>query len=93
MPRDEEEHDTGISFAETKASGDWPALCGAAIESSRGDWLRRDFMDPGTRLKEVRGRLGITSREVALFSKTIAEAEGNAEFLISGTWVTQIENE
>ena len=50
-------------------------------------------MDPGTRLKEVRGRLGITTREVALFSKTIAEAEGNAEFLISGTWVTQIENE
>jgi transcriptional regulator with XRE-family HTH domain len=50
-------------------------------------------MDPGTRLKEVRGRLGITTREVALFSKTIADAEGNAEFLISGTWVTQIENE
>jgi len=50
-------------------------------------------MDPGTRLKEVRSRLGITSREVALFSKTIAEAEGNAEFLISGTWVTQIETE
>jgi len=68
-------------------------LSGAAIESSHGDWLKRDFMDPGTRLKEVRGRLGITTREVALFSKTIADAEGNPEFLISGTWVTQIENE
>ncbi len=50
-------------------------------------------MDPGTRLKEVRDRLGITTREVALFSKTIADAEGNAEFLISAPWLTQIENE
>ena len=50
-------------------------------------------MDAGTRLKEVRGRLGITTREVALFSKTIADAEGNPEFLISGPWLTQIENE
>ena len=50
-------------------------------------------MDPGTRLKEVRGRLGITTREVALFSKTIADAEGNTEFLVSGPWLTQIENE
>src|SRR5690349_9650481 len=50
-------------------------------------------MDAGTRLKEVRGRLGISTREVALFSKTIADAEGNAEFLISGPWLTQIENE
>jgi transcriptional regulator with XRE-family HTH domain len=50
-------------------------------------------MDPGTRLKELRGRLGITTREVALFSKTIADAEGNAEFLVSGPWLTQIEND
>src|ERR1700751_3820029 len=55
--------------------------------------LRKEFMDPGTRLKEVRGRLGITTREVALFSKTIADAECNAEFLISGPWLTQIEND
>jgi len=50
-------------------------------------------MDPGTRLKEVRGRLGITTREVAFFSKTIADAEGNTEFLVSGPWLTQIEND
>jgi transcriptional regulator with XRE-family HTH domain len=50
-------------------------------------------MDPGTRLKEVRSRLGITTREVALFSKTIADTEGNTEFLVSGPWLTQIENE
>jgi transcriptional regulator with XRE-family HTH domain len=50
-------------------------------------------MDPGARLKEVRSRLGITTREIALFSKTIAYAEGNEEFLISGPWLTQIENE
>lgn len=50
-------------------------------------------MDPGERLKLVRSKLGITTREVALFSKLIAEAEGNNEFLVSGPWLTQIENE
>jgi len=50
-------------------------------------------MDPGARLKDVRTRLGITTREVAVFSKTIADAEGNEEFLISSPWLTQIENE
>src|SRR5712672_3432361 len=48
---------------------------------------------PGERLKHVRAQLGITTREVALFSKLIAEAERNSEFLISGPWLTQIENE
>jgi transcriptional regulator with XRE-family HTH domain len=50
-------------------------------------------MDPGARLKDVRAKLGITTREVAVFSKTIADAEGNEEFLISSPWLTQIENE
>jgi transcriptional regulator with XRE-family HTH domain len=50
-------------------------------------------MDPGGRLKEVRTRLGITTRELALFSKTIADAEGNNEFLVSSPWLTQIEND
>ena len=50
-------------------------------------------MDPGARLKEVRTRLGITTREVADFSKTIADREGNGEFLVSSPWLTQIENE
>src|SRR5215467_13517189 len=50
-------------------------------------------MDPGARLKEVRTRLGISTREAADFSKTIADAEGNDEFLVSGPWLVQIENE
>ena len=50
-------------------------------------------MDPGARLKEVRSKLGITTREFAAFSKAIADAEGNEEFLISSGWLTQIENE
>ena len=53
----------------------------------------RKTSDPGERLKYVRTRLGITTREVALFSKLIAEEEGNNEFLVSGPWLTQIENE
>ena len=49
--------------------------------------------EPGERLKYVRTHLGITTREVALFSKIIAETEGSDEFLVSGPWLTQIENE
>jgi transcriptional regulator with XRE-family HTH domain len=50
-------------------------------------------VSPGERLKHVRTQLGITTREVAVFSKLIAQAEGNNEFLVSGPWLTQIENE
>lgn len=50
-------------------------------------------MDPGTRLKDLRARLGISTREVADFSKRISDNEGNQEFLISSPWLTQIENE
>jgi len=50
-------------------------------------------MEPGERLKQIRTRLGITTREVALFSRSVAEAESNNEFLVSGPWLTQIENE
>lgn len=50
-------------------------------------------MDPGTRLKDVRSRLGISTREVADFSKRISDTEGNQEFLISSPWLTQIEND
>jgi len=43
-------------------------------------------------LKELRSRLGITIREVEDYSRKIAEAEGNDEFIISNAWLTQIEN-
>jgi transcriptional regulator with XRE-family HTH domain len=49
-------------------------------------------MKAGARLKEVRNKLGISTREVARFSKAIADAEGKPEFFVSGAWVTQIEN-
>lgn len=62
-------------------------------EPGNGDELVQNPMDPGARLKELRARLGITTREVAEFSKVIADAERNNEFLISSPWLTQIENE
>lgn len=60
--------------------------------SDNGDELTEP-MDPGTRLKAARARLGITTREVADLSKRIAESEQSDEFLVSGPWLTQIENE
>ena len=47
---------------------------------------------PNEQLKELRLRLGITTRDVAEFSQKIAETEGNPEFQISNAWLTQIEN-
>src|SRR5436309_10536384 len=47
---------------------------------------------PGEQLKELRSRLGITTRDVTEKSQRIAEAEGNEEFCISNAWLTQIEN-
>src|ERR1700731_379372 len=47
---------------------------------------------PREELKEIRLRLGITTRDVADFSQKIAESEGNPEFHISNAWLTQVEN-
>src|ERR1700676_211237 len=49
-------------------------------------------MLPGEQLKELRNRLGITTREVEEFSRTIAEDSQNEEFYISNAWLTQLEN-
>jgi len=49
-------------------------------------------LPPNEQLKDIRNRLGITTRDVAEFSQRIAQAEDNSEFHISNAWLTQIEN-
>jgi transcriptional regulator with XRE-family HTH domain len=49
-------------------------------------------LNAGEQLKELRIRLGITTREVEEHSRRIGDAEGNEEFNISNAWLTQIEN-
>jgi transcriptional regulator with XRE-family HTH domain len=49
-------------------------------------------LPPNEQLKDLRTRLGITTRDVAELSQRIAETEGNPEFQISNAWLTQIEN-
>lgn len=49
-------------------------------------------LSPNEQLKDLRSRLGITTRDVAELSQQIAEAEGNSEFQISNAWLTQVEN-
>ncbi len=49
-------------------------------------------MRAGEQLKELRCRLGISTREVEEYSRTLAGLQGNAEFCISNAWITQIEN-
>jgi transcriptional regulator with XRE-family HTH domain len=46
----------------------------------------------GEQLKEIRSKLGITTREVTELSQKIAELEENEEFNISNAWLTEIEN-
>lgn len=49
-------------------------------------------MRAGEQLRELRSRLGITTREVEEFSRAIAEDRHNEEFYISNAWLTQLEN-
>jgi len=49
------------------------------------------LLPPGKQLKELRSRLGITTRDVTERSQRIATAKGNDEFYISHALLTQIE--
>src|SRR6266478_2321207 len=49
-------------------------------------------MDAGDQLKELRTRLGRTTRDVEEFSRQIAEEESNDDFQLSNAWLTQLEN-
>ena len=52
----------------------------------------RYFLQPCQKLKDVRVRLGITTRDFSELSQKIADREANPEFHISNAWLTQIEN-
>jgi len=47
---------------------------------------------PGEQLRELRNRLGVTTREVEEFSRKISDDFGNEEYYISNAWLTQLEN-
>jgi transcriptional regulator with XRE-family HTH domain len=49
-------------------------------------------MRPGDHLRELRNRLGVTTRAVEELSRKIALDRGNSEFYISNAWLTQLEN-
>ncbi len=49
-------------------------------------------MDAGDQLKELRTRLGMTTRDVEEFSRRIAEEESKEDFQLSNAWLTQLEN-
>ncbi len=46
----------------------------------------------GEQLKALRRRLGMTTRQVEMFSQEVADAKTNPEFHISHAWLTNIEN-
>ena len=52
----------------------------------------RLIVQPGNHLRDLRNRLGVTTREVEDLSRRIAEDRDNEEFSISNAWLTQIEN-
>jgi|SRR5579875_360518 len=49
-------------------------------------------MRSGEQLKNLRLKLGITTRDVEEYSRQIAETEGEEDFYISNAWLTQVEN-
>src|SRR6266446_3370303 len=47
----------------------------------------------GELLKQIRIRLGMTTRDVAAYSQRISSEEGeNEDYCISNAWLTQVEN-
>ena len=55
-------------------------------------WRVMSVHRPGDHLREIRFRLGISTRDVETLSQKIAEEEKNPEFQISNAWLTQVEN-
>ncbi len=53
---------------------------------------RRPSPSAGAKLKEMRVRLGLTTRDVEARSQQIADDRHNREFYLSHAWVTDIEN-
>jgi transcriptional regulator with XRE-family HTH domain len=47
---------------------------------------------PGDQLREIRNRLGVTTREVEDLSRKIAQESANEDYYISNAWLTQLEN-
>jgi transcriptional regulator with XRE-family HTH domain len=54
--------------------------------------LRKPSPGPGERLKELRVRLGLTTRDVEAKSQQIADEKHNREYYLSHAWLTDIEN-
>jgi transcriptional regulator with XRE-family HTH domain len=52
----------------------------------------RLIVQPGNYLRDLRNRLGVTTREVEELSHKIAQDRNNEEFSISNAWLTQLEN-
>jgi len=51
-----------------------------------------ELLRPGERLRNIRTRLGLTTRDVEAFSRRISNAEENEDYCISSAWLTQVEN-
>jgi transcriptional regulator with XRE-family HTH domain len=54
--------------------------------------VQRAFVKPAERLRRLRLRLGMTTREVEEQSQRIADALANPEFYLSNAWLTKLEN-
>src|SRR5208337_3170120 len=54
--------------------------------------VRKASPSAGEKLKELRVRLGLTTRDVEAKSRQIAEEKHSQEYYLSHAWVTDIEN-
>src|SRR5258707_5326847 len=51
-----------------------------------------ELLRPGERLRNIRTRLGLTTRDVEAYSRRISIEEENEDYCISSAWLTQVEN-
>ena len=52
----------------------------------------KPILRAGEQLKDLRSRLGMTIRDVTDLSQKVVDSEGNEEFRVSTTWLSEIEN-
>src|SRR5258708_20870269 len=78
--------------AATQKSQELKASLTAQFGSRVGVGREGEFVRPEERLRNIRTRLGMTTRDVEAFSRRTSNEEENEDYCISSAWLTQVEN-
>src|SRR5260221_1687665 len=78
--------------AATQKSQELKASLTAQFDSHVSVGREGELLRPGERLRNIRTRLGLTTRDIEAYSRMISLEEENEDYCISSAWLTQVEN-